>query len=154
MDTVYGPPSAYVIETASNSLSIFRALRFLVDSQKDLRLSSVHTALAVDHDFKNQSTGERGVDFINIVAWRGTADFVSGYFTKGSMALVEGRLQMRGYKDRDGNKRIAAEVVASNIYFGDSKRDSEPGANAAYDGPPAAPPDMGELEDDDGELPF
>lgn len=110
--------------------------------------------LAVDHDFKNQSTGERGVDFINIVAWRGTADFVSGYFTKGSMALVEGRLQMRGYKDRDGNKRIAAEVVASNIYFGDSKRDSEPGANAAYDGPPAAPPDMGELEDDDGELPF
>lgn len=110
--------------------------------------------LAVDHDFKNQSTGERGVDFINIVAWRGTADFVSGYFTKGRMALVEGRLQMRGYKDRDGNKRIAAEVVASNIYFGDSKRDSEPGANAAYDGPPAAPPDMGELEDDDGELPF
>lgn len=110
--------------------------------------------LAVDHDFKNQSTGERGVDFINIVAWRGTADFVSGYFTKGSMALVEGRLQMRGYTDRDGNKRIAAEVVASNIYFGDSKRDSEPGANAAYDGPPAAPPDMGELEDDDGELPF
>lgn len=110
--------------------------------------------LVVDHDFKNQSTGERGVDFINIVAWRGTADFVSGYFTKGSMALVEGRLQMRGYKDRDGNKRIAAEVVASNIYFGDSKRDSEPGANAAYDGPPAAPPDMGELEDDDGELPF
>lgn len=70
------------------------------------------------------------------------------------MALVEGRLQMRDYTDKDGNKRIAAEVVASNVYFGDSKRDSEPGANAAYDGPPAAPPDMGELEDDDGELPF
>lgn len=110
--------------------------------------------LAVEHDFKNQSTGERGVDFINIVAWRGTADFVSRYFSKGRMALVEGRLQMRDYTDKDGNKRIAAEVVASNVYFGDSKRDSEPGANAAYDGPPAAPPDMGELEDDDGELPF
>ena len=110
--------------------------------------------LAVEHDFKNQSTGERGADFINIVAWRGTADFVSRYFSKGRMALVEGRLQMRDYTDKDGNKRIAAEVVASNVYFGDSKRDSEPGANAAYDGPPAAPPDMGELEDDDGELPF
>ena len=110
--------------------------------------------LAVEHDCKNQSTGERGADFINIVAWRGTADFVSRYFSKGRMALVEGRLQMRDYTDKDGNKRIAAEVVASNVYFGDSKRDSEPGANAAYDGPPAAPPDMGELEDDDGELPF
>lgn len=110
--------------------------------------------LAVEYDFKNQSTGERGADFINIVAWRGTADFVSRYFSKGRMALVEGRLQMRDYTDKDGNKRIAAEVVASNVYFGDSKRDSEPGANAAYDGPPAAPPDMGELEDDDGELPF
>lgn len=67
--------------------------------------------LAVEHDFKNQSTGERGADFINIVAWRGTADFVSRYFSKGRMALVEGRLQMRDYTDKDGNKRIAAEVV-------------------------------------------
>lgn len=127
-------------------------------SDPELRNTNNGTAvasfrLAVDRDYKNQN-GEKDVDFINIVAWRGSAEFVSRYFTKGRMALVEGRLQMRGYTDRDGNKRIAAEVVASNIYFGDSKRDSEPGANAAYDGPPAAPPDMGELEDDDGELPF
>lgn len=110
--------------------------------------------MAVDRDFKSKDPGASNTDFINIVAWRNTAEFVSRYFTKGRMALVEGRLQMRDYTDKDGNKRIAAEVVASNVYFGDSKRDSEPGANAAYDGPPAAPPDMGELEDDDGELPF
>ena len=109
--------------------------------------------LAVDRDYKNQN-GKKDVDFINIVAWRGTAELVSRYFSKGRMAVVEGRLQMRNYTDKDGNKRIAAEVVANNIYFGDSKRDSEPGTNAAYDGSPSMPPEMGELEEDDGELPF
>ena len=128
--------------------------------------------LAVDRDFKSQSTGERGADFINIVAWRSTAEFVSRYFNKGRMALVEGRLQMREYTDRDGNRRVAAEVVANNIYFGDSRRDSQPAGGAPYGAAPAAPssyappanfgapsagaPSSGfaELSDDDGELPF
>ena len=130
--------------------------------------------IAVDRDYKNQS-GNRETDFINIVAWRGTGEFVSRYFTKGRMAIVEGRMQMREYTDRDGNRRVAAEVVASNIYFGDSRRDSQPAAQGGYDpyGAPAAPssyappanygaPSSGapasngfaELSDDDGELPF
>ena len=71
--------------------------------------------LAVDRDFKNKQTGERETDFINVVAWRQTAEFVSRFFTKGRMAVVEGRLQIRPYTDRDGNKRTAAEVVAENI---------------------------------------
>ena len=109
--------------------------------------------LAVDRDYKNQD-GKKDVDFINCVAWRSTAEFVSRYFAKGRMAIVEGRLQLRDYTDKNGNKRIVAEALANNVYFGDSKRDSEPGANAAYNGPPPGPPEFGELEDDDGELPF
>lgn len=83
--------------------------------------------LAVDRDFKDKSTGEKSTDFIDIVAWRSTAEFVSRYFTKGRMAVVEGRLQLRDWTDRDGNKRRAAEVVADNVYFGDSKRDGDSG---------------------------
>ena len=79
-------------------------------------------SLAVDRDFKDRNTGEKATDFIDIVAWRQTAEFVSRYFTKGRMAVVEGRLQLRDWTDRDGNKRRAAEVVADNVYFGDSKR--------------------------------
>ncbi len=127
-------------------------------------------SLAVDRDFKSQS-GEKETDFIDIVAWRNTAEFVCNYFTKGRMAVVEGRLQIRDWKDRDGNNRRSAEVVADNVYFGDSKRDS---AGGGYDAPPAygapassyAPPAGGygasaggpsgfaELDDQDGELPF
>ena len=103
--------------------------------------------LAVDRDYKNQS-GNKDTDFVNCVAWRGTGEFVSKYFSKGRIAIVEGRLQIRNYTDGDGNKRTAAEVVASNIYFGDSKPDSDNGVS--YDGPP----DFNELEEDDGELPF
>lgn len=77
--------------------------------------------LAVDRDFKNKQTGERKTDFINVVAWRQTAEFVSRNFAKGRMAVADGRLQIRPYTDRDGNKRTAAEVVAENVYFGDSK---------------------------------
>lgn len=83
--------------------------------------------LAVDRDFASKDTGERGCDFIDIVAWRATAEFVSKYFTKGRMAVVSGRLQMRDWTDKDGNKRTSAEVVADNVYFGDSKRDGAPG---------------------------
>ena len=77
-------------------------------------------SLAVDRDFKTQG-GERDTDFIDIVAWRSTAEFVSKYFTKGRMAVVEGRLQIRDWTDRDGGKRRSAEVIADNVYFGDSK---------------------------------
>ena len=118
-------------------------------------------SLAVDRDFKSQS-GEKETDFIDIVAWRNTAEFVSKYFAKGRMAVVEGRLQIREWKDRDGNNRRTAEVVADNVYFGDSKRDGQSGgdyAPPAYgspDGSYTAPMGGGfaELEEDGGELPL
>ena len=121
-------------------------------------------SIACDRDFKSQS-GEKETDFIDIVAWRGTAEFVSKYFTKGRMAIVEGRLQIRDWTDNNGGKRRSAEVVADNIYFGDSKRDSAPGdygAPPAYGAPvgrgaPApmeSRSDFAEIGEEDGELPF
>ena len=118
-------------------------------------------SLAVERDYKDKETGDRGVDFIDIVVWRQTAEFVSRFFTKGRMAVVEGRLQIRDWTDKDGGKRRSAEVVAENVYFGDSKRDSD-GDGGEYRGPTGgyAPPpgpgenDFGDLADDDGELPF
>lgn len=102
-------------------------------------------SLAVDRDFKTQD-GERETDFIDIVAWRSTAEFVSKYFTKGRMAVLEGRMQVRDWTDKDGNKRRSTEVIAENIYFGDSKR-SESGA--------ADKQEVRELSaDEEGELPF
>lgn len=86
-------------------------------------------ALAVDRDFKSQS-GEKETDFIDCVAWRSTAEFVSKYFKKGSMAVVSGRLTIRVWDDKDGNKRRTAEIVADNIYFGNSKREAESGITA------------------------
>ena len=117
-------------------------------------------SLAVDRDFKDRNTGEKATDFIDIVAWRQTAEFVSRYFTKGRMAVVEGRLQIRDWTDKEGGKRRSAEVIADNVYFGDSKRDAE--ASGAYAPPTAAPsggygaPSGGQFADvdDDGELPF
>ena len=120
-------------------------------------------SLAVDRDFKSQS-GEKETDFIDVVAWRSTAEFVSKYFTKGRMAVVEGRLQIRDWTDRDGGKRRSAEVVADNVYFGDSKRDGsgDYGSAPAYSAPaysaPApergGPSDFAEIGEEDGELPF
>ena len=106
--------------------------------------------LAVDRDFADKVTGQRECDFIDCVAWKGTAEFVSRYFTKGRMAVVEGRLQIREWTDKNGNKRKSAEIVADHVYFGDSKRDG--GGQAA----PAStePTPMTELPEDDGELPF
>ena len=78
-------------------------------------------SLACDRDFKSQS-GEKETDFIEVVAWKNTAEFVSKYFSKGRMAVVEGRLQIRDWTDKAGNKRTTAEVVAENVYFADSKR--------------------------------
>ena len=119
--------------------------------------------LAVDRDFGSRDGGERETDFIDIVAWRNTAEFVSKYFTKGRMAVVSGRLQIRNWNDKDGNKRRSAEVVADNVYFGDSKRDSDsaggsyaPRASAPASDYASAPEGdrFAELSDDDGELPF
>ena len=91
--------------------------------------------LAVDRDFGPKDGAERETDFIDIVAWRSTAEFVSRFFTKGRMAVVSGRLQMRNWTDKEGNKRTTAEVVADNVYFGDSKRDGAPGAQDSYAAP-------------------
>ena len=140
-------------------------------------------SVAVDRDFGGRDGGERETDFIDCVAWRTTGEFVSKYFTKGSMIVVSGRLQIRGWTDKDGNKRRSAEVVADNVYFGESKRSAE--GNSAYSGnpyggssysAPAAPSyggnnysapaggygapasapasDFAMLEDDDAQLPF
>ena len=128
-------------------------------------------SLAVDRDFGSRENGERETDFIDIVAWRSTAEFVSKYFTKGRMAVVSGRLQIRNWNDKDGNKRRSAEVVADNVYFGDSKRDGASGgfdqsfnqtpyggqSYGGFDQPvpgPAPASDFAMLEDDDSQLPF
>ena len=134
--------------------------------------------LAVDRDFAPKDGGERETDFIDCVAWRQTGEFVSKYFTKGRMAVVSGRLQIRGWTDKDGNKRRSAEIVADNVYFGDSRRDSESGNSSygnnsyggnnssnsysapapsygGYSAPASAPAsDFAMLEDDDAQLPF
>ena len=122
-------------------------------------------SLAVDRDFKSQN-GEKETDFIDIVAWRATAEFVSKYFTKGRMAVVEGRLQLRDWTDKDGNKRRSAEVIANSVYFGDSKKaDAVAGYHAPAYGAPAgggnrapapvdAHSDFAEIGEEDGELPF
>ena len=126
-------------------------------------------SLAVDRDFGGRDGAERQTDFIDIVAWRSTAEFVSKYFVKGQMAVVSGRLQIRDWTANDGSKRRSAEVVADNVYFGESKRDrdsgrapyaqpQQPSANApAQSGGYTAPvtgSDFAELDDDDGDLPF
>ena len=136
--------------------------------------------VAVDRDFGGRDGGEKETDFIDCVAWRQTGEFVSKYFTKGRMIVVSGRLQIRNWTDKDGNKRRTAEVVADNCYFGDNKRDDQGssfggntyggnfGGNAyggGYNAPapsyggynaPAANPasDFAMLDDDDAQLPF
>ena len=134
--------------------------------------------IAVDRDFAPKDGGERKADFIDCVAWRQTGEFISKYFTKGRMIVVDGRLEMRDWTDKEGNKRTSAEVVVDNAYFGDSRRDNE-GGNAyggnsygnntgygapAYNAPapsfggyaaPTAPAsDFAMLDDDDAQLPF
>lgn len=101
-------------------------------------------SLAVDRDFKPQ-IGEKETDFIDVVVWGKTAEFAANYFTKGRMAIVEGRLQVRGWQDKDGNKRKTTEVVADRMYFGDSKQEGKK--------QPAPADDFCEIEDD-GDMPF
>lgn len=118
--------------------------------------------IAVDRDIKGND-GETDTDFIDCVAWRQTGEFVGKYFTKGRMAVVSGRLQIRGWTDKDGSKRRTAEVNADHVYFGDSKKElqNDPSAPASYL-PPAYPAaryaapssDFAMLEDDDAQLPF
>ena len=136
--------------------------------------------VAVDRDFVPKDGGERKADFIDCVAWKQTGEFVSKYFTKGRMIVVDGRLEMRDWTDKDGNKRTSAEIVVANAYFGDSKRDGDSGNSSyggnayggnnsyggnAYSAPapsyggytaPASAPasDFAMLEDDDAQLPF
>ena len=140
-------------------------------------ISVTSFTLAVDRDFKSRDSSEKNTDFIDVVAWRQTAEFVCKYFTKGRMAVAEGRLQIREWKDRDGNNRRSAEVVADNVYFGDSKRDSggdsygspppygTPAAGygdgpshsygGGYGAPTGEPSGFSEIDDQDGgELPF
>lgn len=93
----------------------------------------VSFTLAVDRDFKSKDSDEKETDFIDVVAWRTTAEFVSRYFNKGRMAVVEGRLQIRPWTDREGNKRRSAEVVAASVYFGDSKKADNSGYNRQPD---------------------
>ena len=116
--------------------------------------------LAVDRDFADKQTGEKGTDFIDCVAWKHTAEFVSKYFTKGRLAAVSGRLQLRDWTDNDGNKRKAAEIVADGVYFADSNKDAA-GKNtgAQAQGQPqepfqAQPMAFAGMEDNDDELPF
>ena len=116
--------------------------------------------IACDRDFKSQN-GEKETDWIDIVAWRNTAEFVSKYFQKGRMAIVEGRLQTRDWTDKDGNRRVAVEVVADNVYFGDSKRDGGNSFDApSFDAPaggyaaPVGGNQFAEIDEEDGDLPF
>ena len=108
--------------------------------------------LAVDRDFAANKE-ERETDFIDCVAWRQTGEFVSKYFTKGRMAVVSGRLQIRTWTDKDGNKRRTAEVVAENVYFGDSKKEDGSAAAPGYSAP-APGDDFAMLQGDDEQLPF
>ncbi len=103
--------------------------------------------VAVDRDFKNQG-GEKETDFIPIVAWKGTGEMLAKYFTKGRMIAVEGRLQLRDWTDKDGNKRRTAEIVANNVYFCDSRKDGESGSEGSEQ-----QGGFSEIEDD-GDLPF
>jgi len=122
--------------------------------------------VAVDRDFGKNENGERETDFIDCVAWRQTGEFVSKYFTKGRMAVVSGRLQIRNWTDKEGNKRRSAEIVADNVYFGDSRRDDQSGSSygssfsapasnyGGYAAPSNPASDFAMLDDDDAQLPF
>ena len=97
-------------------------------TQSDISVCSF--SVACDRDIVDKATGKRGTDFINVTAWRSTADFVGKYFSKGRMIVVVGRIQVCNYTDKDGNKRTATEIVADSVYFGDSKKDGDSSGNS------------------------
>ena len=109
--------------------------------------SVINFTLAVERDFKNNTTGERDVDFFDCVAWRGTAEFVTSYFTKGRMAVVHGSLQSRKYVDKDGNNRRALEIQAEKVYFSDSINSGGNGNTAEYTQPAPEYEALGDDED-------
>ncbi len=130
-------------------------------------------SVAVDRDFSGRDGGEKKTDFIDCVAWRQTGEFISKYFTKGRMIVVDGRLEMRDWTDKEGNKRRSAEIIVNNAYFGDSKRDGDSGSSyggnayggnsyaapaapsyGGYSAPASSASDFAMLEDDDAQLPF
>lgn len=116
--------------------------------------------LAVERDFKDKQTGERVVDWIDVVAWRSTGEFATKYFSKGRMSVVDGRLQMREWTDKDGNKRVSAEVVADSVYFVDSKREESGTDNSRTSrevseyGIPANENQFSEFSEEDPDMPF
>lgn len=127
-------------------------------------LAVANFAVAVDRDWPNKDTGEKETDFINCVAWRQTGEFVSKYFTKGSMIVVSGRLQIKKWTDRNGMNHYDAEIVADDVYFGESKRNSSTAApntntystpyggyGASYANPTS---DWAMMDDDGAQLPF
>ena len=119
-------------------------------------LSVANFSVAVDRDFSGQS-GEKETDYIDCVAWRKTAEFVVKYFTKGALIVVSGRLQIRSWTDKDGNKRRTAEVVADNVYFGGSKRDNPGGyqeSASPYGGYAAPASDFAPIDAPDETFPF
>ena len=141
--------------------------RFVRDPELRRTSSGIAVAcftLAVDRDFKSSNGGDKEVDFIDCVAWRQAGEFVSKYFTRGRMAVVSGRLQIRSWTDKDGNKRRTAEVVADNVYFADSKSENASAGTQqsvpasygtpAYSAPSYPTSDFAMLEDDDAQLPF
>lgn len=129
-----------------------RIVRDLELKRTNSGVSVVSLTLAVDRDFKNQN-GEKDTDFIDVVAYRNTAEFMSKYFGKGRMAVVEGRLQIRDWQDKDGNKRRSAEVIADNVYFGDSKSESKTPAQN-FGALNERMSEFAPIEQEDGELPF
>lgn len=111
-------------------------------------------SLAVDRNYKG-ADGEKETDFIDCVAWRQTGEFAAKYFTKGRMTVVEGRLQIRPWTDKEGNNRRSAEVIVDNMYFGDSKRDGDTGGARPASGPVnVSANDWQEVDEDEGDLPF
>ena len=139
----------------------------------ELRYTQSQVPVAVDRDYSGQNGQQKETDFIDVVAWRSTGEFVSKYFSKGRMIVVSGRLQSRKWQDREGNNRTSWEINADSCYFGDSKKDTEAGNNAPSTGggyyaqqgqyqgggrtatrPPDVSPSPYEELDDDGELPF
>ena len=145
-----------------NSISIMGRL----SSDPQLRRTASGKAVAsfsvaCERDFKNQQTGEKEVDFIECVAWGGTAEMAEKYFHKGQMAVATGRLQLRGWTDKNGQKRRTAEILVNSVYFCGSKESgtqASSGADNGYSAPayqaPAPAANFAELEDDDAQLPF
>ena len=121
---------------------------------RDPEVRYTQAGKAVDRDFKDKASGERATDWIPVVAWEARAKFVQQYFHKGQMAVVEGRLQIRDWTDKDGGKRRSAEVIADGIYFAGAK--AAPPSEGNADEGTLPPPPAGDLQDldDDGELPF